>query len=45
MTPLDENGDSIDFINYYSRGSVLYLQTEEALYFVEFNNEKFVRGF
>lgn len=45
MTPCDEKGNSINFINYYCRGAMLYLQTEEAFYFVEFNNESSVAKF
>ncbi len=34
----NELGEPVQFVNYYSRGSVMYFQTDDALYYVELLN-------
>ncbi|EJR29842.1 MULTISPECIES: hypothetical protein [Bacillus cereus group] len=36
--PCNELGEPIQLVNYYSRGSVMYFQTDDALYYVELLN-------
>ncbi|HDR3657968.1 TPA: hypothetical protein QCO21_004542 [Bacillus cereus] len=31
-------GEQIQFVNYYSRGSVMYFQTDDTLYYVNLLN-------
>lgn len=36
--PCNELGEKIQFVTYYSRGSVMYFQTDDTLYYVELLN-------
>ncbi|MET7017409.1 hypothetical protein [Bacillus mycoides] len=36
--PCNELGETIQFVTYYSRGSVMYFQTDDKLYYVELLN-------
>ncbi|MBE7118464.1 hypothetical protein [Bacillus cereus] len=36
--PCNELGEPIQFVNYYSRGSVMYFQTDDRIYYVELLN-------
>lgn len=34
-SPCNERGEQVQFVNYYSRGSVMYFQTDDTLYYVD----------
>ncbi|PEF58903.1 hypothetical protein CON32_07065 [Bacillus cereus] len=38
MNLRNELGEQVQFVNYYSRGSVMYFQTDDTLYYVDVLN-------